>query len=121
MFFKKIKSSEINVNSIFDLNPYSKVLPFQPVTNINITEIGYLFWFVFQNSFFEIEGVFYTYQTSPLGLALFQLLKDTCGPVASILDREQVTFTYGASSGGTRMGWGTGGMHMVGSLGWGAG
>ena len=54
MFFKKIKSSEINVNSIFDLNPYSKVSPFQPVTNINITEIGYLFWFVFQNSFFEI-------------------------------------------------------------------
>lgn len=43
------------------------------------------------------------------------------GQVASILDREQVTFACGASGGGTRVELGTGGTSMVGSAGRGAG
>lgn len=43
-----------------------------------------------------------------------------CGQVASILDREQVTFACGASGGGARVELGTGGTSMVGSAGRGA-
>lgn len=49
----------------------------------------------------QSSGVFYTYSTSQLGVALFQVLKDTCSQVASILDRERVRFTCGG--GGDRI------------------